>query len=174
MSAATHICEHCSAHFTPLPHRAGRFCSRTCYYAFRLRPEQVAARFWAHVDKTDNCWRWLASFNSEGYGRIVRGRPQKTVLAHRFAYTLIRGSIPDGLVLDHLCHNRWCVNPDHLEPVTQRENFLRGESPLARAYVSGVCKRGHVRKDNAYVRKNGEISCRACARLLAEVRRSRV
>lgn len=85
----------------------------------------IEARFWAKVDKTETCWLWTAAIRRRsGYG--VFSHQARTMLAHRFAYELLVGPIPDGLVIDHLCRVRHCVNPDHLEPVTQRENLRRG------------------------------------------------
>ena len=86
-------------------------------------------RFWSRVQKTDGCWLWTAGKNNNGYGWFkVNG---KMVLAHRFSYELHIGPIPEGLVLDHVkargCTNRTCVNPAHLEPVTELENIRRGE-----------------------------------------------
>ena len=75
-------------------------------------------RFWAKVDKTDDCWLWTANRTNAGYGHFWLDR--RMVLAHRFAYELLIGPIPDGLTLDHLCRVRACVNPAHLEAVTNR------------------------------------------------------
>ena len=80
-------------------------------------------RFWAKVDRSGSCWLWLAA-TSHGYGTFQSNG--KLVRAHRYAYELLVGPIPGGLVIDHLCRTTACVNPEHLEPVTQRENLLRG------------------------------------------------
>lgn len=94
-----------------------------------LRPYLTddSARFWAKVDKRgpDDCWLWLANKTApNGHGRFSTGGSM--VMAHRFAYELLVGPIPDGLVIDHLCRVRLCVNPKHLEPVTAVENIKRG------------------------------------------------
>jgi hypothetical protein len=85
--------------------------------------------------------------------------------AHRFAWELLRGAIPDGLTLDHLCRNRRCVNPDHLEPVTAVENTMRGQAPHAINARKTHCLRGHAfDEENTYVRSDGARICRACVR----------
>jgi hypothetical protein len=118
-------------------------------------------RFWAKVKKTDGCWVWTAATDSGGYGRFNTSRPtRKMKRAHRIAYELMAGPIPDGLQIDHLCRNRGCVNPAHLEPVTQTVNQRRGVSA-----TKAACKHGH-----AYTPENtkwkvggkGLKSCRAC------------
>lgn len=120
------------------------------------------ARFWRRVNRTDDCWLWTGT-PSGSYGRIrVNG---VRVQAHRFAYTEIAGRhIPDGLHLDHLCRNRLCVNPDHLEPVTHRENCLRGVSPAAQQARQTECSQGHpLAGDNLHVRR-GKRECKTCRR----------
>lgn len=85
-------------------------------------------RFWAKVDRRDggDCWPWLGTTTSTGYGLFGVPREDRTVGAHRYAYELVVGPIPTGLELDHLCRVRNCVNPAHLEPVTHAENLRRG------------------------------------------------
>ncbi len=82
----------------------------------------VADRFWEKVDVTDDCWEWLAT-RGRGYGKFKTDHQMKW--AHRVAWEMLIGPIPDGLTLDHLCRNPGCVNPAHLEPVTQAENNRR-------------------------------------------------
>lgn len=90
-----------------------------------IGPRDVA-RFWSKVEVTDGCWFWTGWLNKKGYGQfdIPGWKPR----AHRLAYELMVGRILDGLQLDHLCRNRRCVRPDHLEPVTNRENSRRGDT----------------------------------------------
>ena len=87
----------------------------------RLTPE---ARFWSKVEKTETCWIWRGARDDKGYGSL--GINGKILRAHRVSYEWLIGPIPEGLVLDHLCRVPPCVNPAHLEPVTQGENSRRG------------------------------------------------
>lgn len=110
------------------------------------------------------CWQWVGSVRTTGYGTFKR-ESYVTVLAHRFAYEFFIGPIPDGLVLDHLCRNRTCVNPHHLEPVTGVENVMRGEGFAARNAAQTHCHKGHpFAGDNLRVRKDGSRRCVACQR----------
>lgn len=131
-------------------------------------------RFWAKVDKNGpgGCWPWLGAVRT-GYGRFAV-QQKRLVQAHRFAYELLVGPIPDGLELDHLCRNRACVNPDHMEPVTSRVNTLRGTSPAARNAVKTHCDAGHpLSPENTYV-WNGQRACKTCRRSFTRSRRSDV
>lgn len=121
------------------------------------------SRFDSHIDPLPNgCWQWRGCMHSEGYG--VYGKSPK--YAHRMSYERARGPIAAGLQIDHLCKDRACVNPDHLEAVTQSVNILRGDSPGALSVRTGRCGRGHEwTPENTYVRKDGGgRQCRACAR----------
>ena len=126
-------------------------------------------KFWSHVDKTGDCWTWNGRRMSSGYGLwTVRPRLSKAtnVGAHRVAYLLLVGPIPDGLVLDHLCRNRSCVNPSHLEPVTIKENVRRGRSEYAERTH---CPKGHpYDAANTYLYPNPQWrqhrACRQCVR----------
>jgi hypothetical protein len=85
----------------------------------------------------EGCWHWTGEKNRNGYGRVRIGK--RRIVAHRVMYVLTLGRIPDDLVLDHLCRNRDCVNPLHLEPVTVRENTLRGDAKLfAKTYEGTI------------------------------------
>lgn len=122
-------------------------------------------RFWASVTKTETCWLWTGAKN-KGHGQFTVSRTDvrspKKLMAHRYAYELLVGPIPDGLELDHLCRVRHCVNPAHLEPVTRRENLLRGETHAARNAAKTHCKRGHeFTPENTYYPKGGR-GCRTC------------
>lgn len=130
----------------------------------------VSDRFWAKVNKTESCWLWTAA-TAGGYGRF-RVRTDKGWAmrgAHRWAYEAVRGPIPAGLVLDHLCRVRSCVNPDHLEPVTHAVNIVRGTGASARNAVKTHCPQGHeYTEENTHVVTTtagyGRV-CRACRKL---------
>ena len=127
----------------------------------RMESDRVQ-RFWAKVEKTATCWNWRGGCNGNGYGRFCYHGQR---CAHRLAYELLVGPIPEGMQLDHLCRNRRCVNPAHLEPVTCRENILRGGSLAAQRARRTHCKRGHpLAGDNMYTWKNHRW-CKACMAL---------
>lgn len=120
--------------------------------------KSLGERFWEKVDRTDTCWLWKGGRRNHGYGGFTIS--QHKYQAHRVAYELLVGPIPDGLTLDHLCRVRLCVNPDHLEPVTNKENVRRGLWKI-------LCKRGHPLSEARHsINKNGNVVrvCRHCAK----------
>jgi hypothetical protein len=126
------------------------------------------ARFWSRVVKTESCWLWTGAL-SGGYGhcRITLDGASRARGAHRVAYELLVGPVPDGFELDHLCRVKHCVNPAHLEPVTHRENMLRGEVPAARQAKQTKCSYGHPIANPAdyYLDKTGrKRQCKRCAK----------
>lgn len=112
------------------------------------------------------CRIWIGTKNNEGYGRVgAGGRTGQMQLAHRAAYELAKGKIPRGLVLDHLCRTPACINPDHLEAVTQRENVLRGDSRAGLAMRREACVRGHLWTiETTYWSESCGRKCRVCGR----------
>jgi hypothetical protein len=120
-------------------------------------------RFWDKVQTGPGCWEWQASRDRRnGYGWFwFEGKMQK---AHRVSYRLNVGPIPEGLQLDHLCRNRGCVNPAHLEPVTSRENTLRGDTFAAAQAARTHCPQGHEYTEENTARWNRKRYCRACHR----------
>ena len=121
----------------------------------------MAERFWAKVRKTETCWLWTGCLVG-GYGQFSTIRP-KRAKAHRLAYEMLVGPIPSGLTLDHLCRNRACVRPSHLEPVTDEENRRRGNGFAARNARKMACKRGHkFTKENTYLRPEDQRECVKC------------
>lgn len=122
------------------------------------------ADFWAGVSKTESCWPWLGAIASTGYG-VMTSADNRKVFAHRVSYELHREPIPDGMVIDHLCRVRHCVNPDHLRVVTNAENVLCGVGLTAENARKTHCKRGHALTGaNLYIppKRPSERQCRAC------------
>jgi len=117
--------------------------------------------FWDNVDKSFECWTWKGT-TLNGYGTFYDGK--KSVFAHRQSYELIKGNIPDGLQLDHLCRNRLCVNPEHLEPVTCKENINRGNTGDNQRDKTH-CPQGHPYSgENLRITSLGYRECRICSR----------
>lgn len=141
---------------------------RTGTVVGRRRPT-ARERFLTKVKKVarTGCWEWQGHVTRYGYAQF-NPTHDKPVRAHRYSYEEFRGPIPDGLHLDHLCRNRRCVNPEHLEAVTSRQNWLRGESVSVLNLVKLQCKHGHAftRDNTAWVTIRGRRarSCRACSR----------
>lgn len=128
--------------------------------------QPIDVRFWRYVEKTDTCWLWRGAIEPghRGYGRMnIEGRSR---VAHRVGYELLVGPIPEGLQLDHLCRVRRCVNPEHLEPVTPRENLLRGKTLAAANAAKTHCPVGHAYtpENTIFDAKRRIRSCRECSR----------
>jgi len=133
-------------------------------------------RFWAKVDKNGPvpgadtlaagkgpCWLWTASKTRRGYGQVSIGRKLRSV--HQVAWELLVGPPPVGLELDHLCHIRHCVNPDHLEWVTHRENLMRSDNLVAQNARKTHCVNGHeFTPENTRTDSRGNRGCWICIR----------
>ncbi len=111
------------------------------------------------VDETTKCWNWLGAL-AHGYGRIhYQGETRQ---AHRVSYELVNEKIPEALVLDHLCENKRCINPDHLEPVTNKLNIYRASTGNSQ---KTHCPKGHIYdSENTYIDPRGFRNCKACAK----------
>jgi len=137
--------------------------------------EDTERRFWSKVGLPDEngCMHWLASKNPYGYGQIKVG--PRPVGAHRVSFALRVGIVSEGLEIDHLCRNRACVAPGHLEAVTHKVNMLRGETFGAHNSTKTRCKHGHeFNAENTYMTPAGGRQCRPCKnRRHAEMRKRR-
>jgi len=128
------------------------------------------------VNPSTECWEWTAGDNGSGYGLVQWNGKQN--LAHRVVYALINGEIPYGKTLDHLCRNRSCANPEHLEPVSHKENLRRGETGKKtgrKQKEKTHCPQGHpYDKHNTHYRSSGERVCMSCNRDRQRRRRAKI
>ena len=152
----------CTPHPPFMAGAFGRFTAMTNNPSPQFEDPRLPQSFWDRVEPEPNtgCWLWM-SYTSDGYGRTTISGKFK--LTHRIAFEAIFGPVPDGLVLDHLCRVRSCVNPSHLEIVTHRENILRGEGLAAKAAVRDTCARGHSLSDAPTRRDGRSRICRECS-----------
>lgn len=145
------------------------------------KTQEMIDRFWPKVDVRgpDECWPWTARKTQQGYGDFWVSKAKQHYRAHRFAYELLVGEIPKHLPdLDHTCHNgedcdlnelcphRACCNPNHLEPVTHRENIRRGQAPAGKLSRQTHCKRGHEfdEENTRWTTDGMGRACKACHR----------
>ena len=152
------------------PQMAGRMCM-ACAQSLATAAASVAnssstvEKFDKYVAKGDSCWEWGGYRHGNGYGAIWH--EGKQVLVHRWSYEHFVGPIPDGLTIDHLCRNRACVNPAHMEPVTSRENTRRA--------MRTHCINGHeFTPENTYTPNDGKRYCRECRRQRNRTHRKKI
>lgn len=145
-----------------------------------LVSEEMLERFWPKVQKTKSCWLWTASTRAGGYGQFYVGKLDGRYIvraAHRVSWVIANGEPTPGMVIDHLCRNTLCVNPAHLEQVTNRENIIRSPfmAPGKRRRRSPIithCYRGHPRTEFG-VARGKRIQCIECERITARARRAK-
>lgn len=153
-------------------HRTSSLHSEYIYSHRQWKTQTADQRFWAKVDKSDGCWNWTASLTANGYALFkLDTTAGKSIMAHRYAYQELNGPIPDDLTIDHLCKNRRCCNPAHMEVVTRGENSRRGKGwiqgvAVRRANAEIGCRKGHPRTpDHAFKTPKGNWRCRTCDRI---------
>lgn len=165
------LCEECGSALRKKSQK--RFCSRPCASAHRSRARFTPERFWERVDRTnpEACWEWTGSRTAGGYGHLRRPGG-KYDYSHRVSYEMSVGPIPDGLVIDHLCRNRACCNPAHLEPVPHQTNVSRGLAPYG---LRTTCKHGHdiTNPENIYTAPRGDRRCQTCTDIANRERNAR-
>jgi hypothetical protein len=129
------------------------------------------------INKMPYCWAWTGAVGRDGYGRAYYNN--SSFLAHRAVFTEVNGVIPQGMTLDHLCRNKICVNPKHLEITSQRENILRGNGKASINAKKSYCNRGHeFTPENTYfyvgARGGNWRMCRACRSITNKIRRKQL
>ncbi len=155
------ICERCGNKFWRQA-RAGRterYCSRRCGGLAHEQVRDACFRKKYFVNEDTGCWIWTGVVQKSGYARFGAGGVSgRNVLGHRWSYERHVGPIPDGYEIDHLCRNKSCVNPEHLEAVTHAENARRSKARM-------FCKRGHRMLGVNLYEHEGKRRCNACQKL---------
>lgn len=155
--------------YSPSQWKDRKYCSRTCS-AGNTPSKDAFDRFIEKVFKVENgCWEWTGSKNERGYGQFWT-KEKGNMRAHRYAYEYYKNKILPELQIDHLCRNRSCVNPDHLEAVTARENTMRSNACSSINARKTHCPKGHeYNKENTYrcKGKSGNYFrvCKECSRI---------
>lgn len=128
-------------------------------------------RLWSKViigPKENDCWGWSDVLSKAGYAYLgIGGRKGKKFLVHRMLYEIVIRPIPEGMDLDHLCRNRFCVRPDHQEPATRRVNLMRGQTLAAKHAAATHCPQGHPYDlFNTRIAPGGGRVCKICSNIL--------
>lgn len=171
--APMYRCHRCGGEYQGV-NAEGRHIRSSRHAAWRRADRE--ATFWGKVSKSDGCWEWTGAHDPEGYGHAsMRWLAGAGGYTHRAAYILAVGPIPAGLTIDHLCRNRGCVNPSHLEAVTTRENTLRSPITLAAINLAKTrCAHGHLFDEaNTSRDHRGHRRCRTCNREQARAQSAR-
>jgi len=161
----------CNVEDCRAPRDSRGLCKRHAERARRGRPVEVEPPSVADRLKgkcaldSNGCWVWSGQVGNSGYGKY-----SSTGLAHRVSYETFVGPIPDGLTIDHLCLNKMCINPAHLEPVTSAENARRRDVHHGIGSAKTHCPQGHEYSLENTRHSNGRRHCRACARIRTAIR----
>lgn len=148
-------------------------CDLVLVATYSLIPRKFQVRFLRKITRLDKCWRWTGSLHpNSGYGRFwIEAHTDR--LAHRLSYQWATGEIPQGLTIDHQCRNRWCVNPQHLRPMTNVENVMIGMSPFAINARKTHCPKGHEYTPENTGRAGSERYCKECRKIYKRQVRAR-
>ena len=135
-----------------------------------MTPDELRARFYSRIKKTDTCWLWVGSLSEKGYGIFYHN--YKTTRAHRMSLELSGSTIPHGMQIDHLCRVRNCVNPSHLQIVDAKTNVRRGVGVTAINAMKTACDSGHrLSAENTYIDKTSYKTSRLCRACRAEAQK---
>jgi hypothetical protein len=132
-------------------------------------PTPAIDRFTVKIQKLPNgCWKWIAHLDTDGYGRFY-WNGNRNGFAHQFSYEYFNGPLDKALTVDHMCRNRWCVNPAHLRQITNLENVMIGVGVGAKNARKTVCPLGHTYStENTYYDKLGYRGCKICRKMITK------